>query len=78
MPDSSEQQRYVTLRAGLALPIEPVQLVLDLEARGFTLTRDGDFILIRPVAQLTEADRAAIKQWRGHVLAIIDNVEAIQ
>jgi hypothetical protein len=76
MPTSASD-RYVTLRGGLTVPLEPVLLVLDLEARGLTLRRDGDDLVIQPRAQLTDTDRAKLRRWKPHVLALIDDVEAI-
>jgi hypothetical protein len=64
--------RYVYLRGGLTLPIEPVRLVLDLEARGFSLTRDAeDVVTVRPASRLTAEDREALTRWREHVRALV-------
>ena len=68
----SASDRYVILRSGLTLPVAPVLLVLDLEARGFSLTRDAEAVLVRPAAAPTEADGDGLKRWRSHVLALID------
>ncbi len=64
--------RYVVLRGGLSLPVAPVLLLLALEGRGLTVTRDGDAIVVRPPGRLTAEDRAALTRWKPHVLAIID------
>jgi hypothetical protein len=69
---SPSEARYVTLRHGPVLPAEVVLLALDLEARGITLARDGDGLLARPRAALTEHDVAAIGRWRLHLLAVVD------
>lgn len=63
---------YVTLRGGPAVPLPPVLLLLDLEARGFTLVRDGDALIVQPAKQLAPADRDAIRQWKAHLLALIE------
>lgn len=63
--------RFVTMASGLVLPIEPLLLALDLEARGLTLGRDGDALTCGPRDRLTDADRQAIKRWRFHLLAIV-------
>ena len=77
MPSTSE--RYVVLRGGLSVPLEPVLLLLDLESRGFDVSREDDAILIRPKGRLTDADRNALKRWRPHVLALLSyEPEAIQ
>ena len=47
--------RYVCLRGGLCVPVEPLQLLLNLEARGFQLwPKDDDQIGVRPVSRLTD------------------------
>ena len=62
----------VLLKGGLALRVEPLRLLVELEERGFRLRRDGDDILITPASKLTDADRCALRRWKAHVLAIID------
>lgn len=79
MPTSaSEADRYVLLRGGLAVPLGPVLLLLDLEGRGLTVRRDGDNLIVRPAARLTDEDRGALKRWKPHLLALITNVERAQ
>lgn len=74
----TSSDRFVVLRGGLALPLEPVTLVLDLEARGFHLGRgDDDRIVVRPFSRLTDSDRAALRRWRHHVLALIAYVPEV-
>jgi hypothetical protein len=77
MPDGSD---LVYLRGGLTLPVGPVLLVLGLEARGFTLRRDGDDILVTPFSGLRDDDKRALRRWKQHVLALLDYVptEAVQ
>ena len=69
---STASERFVWLRGGLVVPVEPVILPLDLEAQGFTLSRDGDDILVSPFSKLTEDDRRNLKLWKSHVLALLD------
>jgi hypothetical protein len=68
-------QRYVTLKGGPTLPVEPVLLALDLEARGFRMVPDNGDILITPFSKLTPEDCRQIRRWRQHVLTIL-NYEA--
>src|SRR6187549_3468105 len=57
--------RIVLLKGGLVLPVEPIQLALELEERGFTLTRmDGDTLLVQPYERLTRDDCQRIKRWK--------------
>lgn len=63
---------FVTLRHGPTLPVEAIELALDLERRGFRMSLDaGQQFQIEPPAALTEADLAAIRRWRLHLGAII-------
>jgi hypothetical protein len=71
---SIASERYVWLRGNLVVPIDPMLLLLDLEAKGFKLTRDGDDILVCPASRLTEDDRRLLKTWRSHVLVLLDYV----
>jgi len=70
------ESRYITLPGGPTLPLEPVLLVLALEAQGLDLSRDGDSIVVRPSGRLTDGDRAALTRWKSHVLALIDHVDS--
>jgi hypothetical protein len=63
--------RYVFLPGGLALPVEPCLLALDLERRGIRLTRDGEDIVIEPRELLTDGDRRQLRLWKRHVLALL-------
>src|SRR4051812_37931623 len=75
---SNASDHYVLLRDGLALPLEPVRLTLDLESRGFKLERADEDIAIRPASRLTDEDRAAIRRWKFHILAIVDRCDDVQ
>ena len=63
---------FVTLRGGLTLPLAAVQLALDLEQRGLHLRReDGDVLFVGPRERLTDDDRAGLRKWKLHLLAIL-------
>jgi hypothetical protein len=63
------------LRGGLVLPVEPVQLAIDLEERGFSLTREeSDTLSVQPWERLTPEDCAHIRRWKWHLLSIVDYV----
>lgn len=72
MPTASE--RYIVLRGGLTIPAEPYLLLLELEARGLTVKRDGEMVIVTPKGHLTDADRDAIRKWKGHVLSLLDYI----
>ncbi len=77
MQNASE--RFVCLRGGLCVPVTPIELLLDLESRGLTLSRDGDDLLISPPGRLTDDDRTALRRWKPHLLALVDyEPEAVQ
>ena len=64
--------RYVQLGGGLVVRLEPLLLVLELEGRGFRLSREGDDIWVRPFSKLTDEDKRELKLWKRHVLALLD------
>jgi hypothetical protein len=68
MPTASD---FVTLRGGLTLPWPAVQLALDLEQRGLSITVDGDDLIVRPKGQLTAEDRDGLRRWKRHVVALL-------
>jgi hypothetical protein len=73
---STASERYVLLRGGLSVPIEPLLLLLDLESRGFQLTVDDDGgIVIIPGSRLTDEDRRLVRGWKPHLIALL-NYEA--
>lgn len=62
---------FVMLRGGLTVPVVALQLALDLEAHGLHMDVDGDVLTIGPRELLTDADRALIRRWKPHLLAIV-------
>jgi hypothetical protein len=71
---SGTESRLVMLRGGFTVPMEPVLLLLALEARGVCLSRDGDELLVQPGTRLTDQDRIELRRWRWHLLALVDYV----
>ena len=47
------------------------ELLDDLAAAGLTVTADGDRLVIRPAAKLTDAARAALRALKPEVLALL-------
>jgi hypothetical protein len=68
---STDSERYVMLRGGLTVPVAPVLLLLDLESRGFTLSHDGEDILVSPFSKLSEDDKRHLTLWKRHVIALL-------
>jgi hypothetical protein len=70
----SPDGRYVLLPGGLALPVEPIFLMHELQSRGFVLRREGDdtTLSVQPWQKLTDEDRTRIRRWKCHLLSIVD------
>jgi hypothetical protein len=69
----NSKERYVQLKNGPVLPVQPVLLMFELQDRGFSLTREpGDVLRVQPWERLTRQDVQAIKRWKWHLLAIAD------
>lgn len=72
MVDSDDfADRFVTLPT-LIMPVAAYRLACDLEARGFSLARDGDALVVSPHQRLTRADVGGLRRWRWHLLAYLD------
>jgi hypothetical protein len=63
---------FIPLRHGPVVPVAPLQLLLNLEARGFTFTRDGEVLEVQPYDRLTREDVAGIRRWKAHLIALIE------
>jgi hypothetical protein len=67
------KREFITLKGGLTLPLEAMQLAWSLEDRGFQLATDVlHRLVITPAAALTEADHQRIRRWRDHLGAIAE------
>ena len=66
----------VLLAGGLATPVEPLALALDLDRRGITLRVEGDKLRVVGVdgakPELSEAETAAIRRWKAHLIALAE------
>ena len=61
----------IELKGGVIVS-EPVLVgMVDLEARGFAFRVEEGRIFVEPSDRLTDADRAFLRGYRGHVLAIL-------
>ena len=67
---SDTSARYVTLAGGLSVPVEPLLLLLDLEARGLLVSQEGDWLVVCPGNRLSQDDCVAIKRWKADLLAL--------
>ena len=64
---------FVTLKGGPTLPVEAIELALDLETKGIRLRVDADHQLVvdRGDPRLTDAEQAGIARWRLHLAALL-------
>ena len=58
MPAVSD--RFVSLRGGLTVPIEPMLLIFRLQEQGFALTSDGDVLIVQPYQRLPPMYQAIV------------------
>ncbi len=62
---------------GLAVPAEALELLVDLDIRGMSLTvHKGDQLRVarkdgQGAPELTDGDREAITRWKIHLLALV-------
>ena len=71
--DATRSRGFVALKGGLTLPVEVIELALDLERRGIPLATDANHQFIVPNdPQLTGADYVAIRRWRLHLGAAVE------
>lgn len=68
----------VELNGGLAVPLAALQLLWDLEARGFTLETHDGRLFVLPREQVTPADEGAIRRYRDHLVALVRHCEGQQ
>lgn len=66
----SASDRFVDV-PGLTMPVAPLRLALDLEARGLRFALDAGDLLVGPADHLTDADRDDIRRWKRHLIAIV-------
>lgn len=63
--------RFVSLRGGCTIPVEPLIVIFDLQERGFTLTPEGHALVVQPHQRLTPEDCRRITQWKQHILSLL-------
>ena len=61
----------VYLKGGLTIPVDPLLLIFRLQERGFSLTPDGDTLVVQPYQQLTREDCNQIRRWKAHLMALL-------
>jgi hypothetical protein len=70
----------VVLKGGVVVPVAAVTLLLDLERRGLSIRVDQSdgAIIYHPGRLLTDADKAAVAEYRESLRALVRYCEAIQ
>lgn len=61
---------FVTLKGGLIAPEPALKLALALESRGHALSTIDGKLNVTNGSALTADDRAAITQWKRHLMAL--------
>lgn len=62
---------FVTLRGGLVIRNDARTLLADLTMRGHVLSEKDGALLVSNGSALTAADRAAIREMKAHLLALV-------
>ena len=78
MPPTSETRTTVELRGGVVVSLDALNVLWDLEARGFAFVVDGERLRVTPGSRLTSDDTAAIRQHRDELLLLVRYCEGIQ
>ncbi|MCC7177063.1 MAG: hypothetical protein IT177_01615 [Acidobacteria bacterium] len=61
----------VVLRGGFSVPAPAYVLLLDLEARGIKVRRDGPDLVVGPANALTPADERRLRRLKPHLVALL-------
>ena len=67
----------VTLKGGLVVSEFALNLLWELEHRGFELTVDGPELVIRPAGRLTPTDSDGIRAHREELLALVTDCAGV-
>jgi hypothetical protein len=78
MPTTAPATDTVVLRGGLSVPLAALQLLWDLELRGFCLSDEEGSLVVSPRSRLTAADDAAIRRRRDELLALVQYCDRVQ
>lgn len=74
----SEVASPIALSGGPIVSLAALELLWDLEARGFALEVRADRLYVLPREQVTPADEGAIREYRDELLAIVRFCETVQ
>lgn len=78
MPTASPSET-VTLRGGLTVTLPALQLLWSLEERGFNLrVGPSGRLVVSPASRLTPDERAALREHRDAIVALVRYCEGIQ
>jgi hypothetical protein len=69
---SGIDDRFVSLRGGLVVPVEPYLLILDLERRGIPVSVEAGDLMVGPGRDLTDEDRTTIRRWKRHLVMLVN------
>ena len=75
---TTSASELVTLRGGLAVPVEALRALWDLEERQFSLCLAADgALLVSPGSQLTADDRVAIRCHRDDLRQLVSYCDEV-
>lgn len=63
--------QLVVLRGGVSVPAAAYVLLLDFEARGINIWREGDRLIVQPGDRLTRDDDRAIRTLKPYLLTLV-------
>jgi hypothetical protein len=78
MPPITEAVETVVIRGGLAVPLASLQVLWDLEARGFSVVAIDGSLRVSPRSRITPSDDIAIRRHRDELVALIAHCGAVQ
>lgn len=62
---------HVLLHGGYSIPLPALQLLWELEGRGFTLYVDAGSLVVTPRSQLSASDDEAIRRHRDALIVVV-------
>lgn len=63
--------QLVVLRGGVSVPAAAYVLLLDFEARGINIWREGDRLIVQPGDHLSQDDDRALRTLKPYLLTLV-------
>ncbi len=68
----------VVLRGGLSVSLAALQVLWELESRGFEISDEHDMLVVGPKSLITTEDDQSIRAHRDELLMLVKYGEAVQ